>query len=72
MLESMVQGQEKTLELDIWIEDPSTVRRFEAVALMDTGTSGIFIDQKFAKANQLELEVLPKPVLVRNTDGTPN
>ena len=64
LLETMVQGQRKTLELHVWVENPSTGRRFKAVALVDTGASGIFVDKKFAKANWLELEDLPEPVPV--------
>src|SRR5258708_9792548 len=40
--------------------------------LLDSGATGMFINQSFVQKHQLETTPLPQPVLVRNVDGSPN
>jgi len=41
-------------------------------ALLDSGTTGLFIDTTFAREKGFKIEKLKKPLLVRNVDGTVN
>ena len=41
-------------------------------ALLDSGTTGLFMDTTFAKEMEFKMEKLKKPLLVRNVDGTAN
>ena len=41
-------------------------------ALLDSGTTGIFMDRDFAEEQGLKLVKLEKPVEVKNVDGTDN
>ena len=40
--------------------------------LLDSSTTGLFIDTTFAKEKGFKIEKLKKPLLVRNVDGTAN
>ena len=40
--------------------------------LLDSRTTGLFIDMKFAKEKRFQLERLKNPLLVQNIDGTVN
>jgi len=44
----------------------------ETKALIDCGTQGAFIDERFAKEHRLPLLRLKKEILVSNIDETPN
>ena len=41
-------------------------------ALLDSGTTGLFMDTTFAREKGFKMEKLKKPLLVRNVDGTVN
>ena len=41
-------------------------------ALLDSGTTGLFMDTTFTKEKGLKMEKLKKPLLVRNVNGTAN
>src|SRR6266436_3622911 len=40
--------------------------------LLDSGVTGMFVNQAFAQKHKLETRPLPNPVPVHNVDGTPN
>ena len=40
--------------------------------LLDSSTTGMFMDRKIAARNGFKLQKLKKPVVVRNVDGTNN
>src|SRR5258708_16312973 len=40
--------------------------------LLDSGATGMFINQSFMQGHQLETTLLPQPVLMHNIDGSPN
>jgi len=41
-------------------------------ALLDSGTTGLFMDTIFAKEKGFKMEKLKNPLLVKNIDGTVN
>ena len=41
-------------------------------ALLDSSTTGIFMDRKIAARNIFKLQKLKRPIVVRNMDGTNN
>ena len=41
-------------------------------ALLDSGTTGLFMNTTFAKEKGFKMEKLKKPLVVRNVDGTIN
>jgi hypothetical protein len=41
-------------------------------ALIDSGAGGIFINESYAKQNNIPLSPLQNPIPVFNVDGTPN
>ena len=58
-----------SLFLEVTLEGKKNV---ETIALIDSGAGGKFIDQNFAKKEQLETKDLEKPLIVYNVDGTLN
>src|SRR5260370_36260137 len=40
--------------------------------LLDSGATGMFINQSFMQKHQLETTLLPQPVLMCNVNGSPN
>src|SRR5258708_33645848 len=40
--------------------------------LLDSGATGMFINQSSVQKHQLETTPLPQPILIRNIDGSPN
>jgi len=40
--------------------------------LLDRGTTGMFIDKKFAEGNRIAMRLLDKPIRVYNVDGMLN
>lgn len=44
----------------------------EALALIDSGAGGIFLDQSFVKTHRIPSSPLWNPIQVHNVDGTPN
>ena len=47
-------------------------KNVKTLALIGSGAGGKFIDQNFAKKEQLETKDLEKPLVVYNVDGTLN
>ncbi len=47
-------------------------RKVETIALIDSGATGIFIDQTFARQNHLLICNLWKEIAIMNVDGTQN
>jgi len=41
-------------------------------ALLDSGTTGMFIDKRIAVKHGFKLQKLKKPIAIRNVDGTNN
>jgi len=66
-------AKEKTsFEIYTTVEDMQTGQRKAVRALLDTGATGNFIDEDYARERGLKLHRLPYPIPVRNADGTEN
>jgi len=60
--------------LYLWVEIESTdnQQKYGVRALVDLGATGLFIDRKYVKSNQIPTTKLPQPIPVFNVDGTAN
>jgi len=62
----------KKVWLDIGIERMDTHEGVTIKALLDSGTTGIFMDKKTVAKHGFRLQKLERPVRVKNIDGTYN
>jgi len=58
--------------LNIRIEKVDTHEDVTVKVLLDSSTTGIFMDRKIAARNRFKLQKLERPVVVRNMDSTNN
>ena len=58
--------------LNIGVEKVDTHEGIIVKALLDSGTTGIFIDKKMAAKHRFRLQKLERPVIVRNVNRTNN
>jgi predicted aspartyl protease len=61
-----------SLYLRVEIESTDNQQKYGVRALVDSGATGLFIDQEYVKSNQIPTTKLPQPILVFNVDGTAN
>jgi hypothetical protein len=61
-----------SLYLRVEVESTSNQWKYGVRALVDSGATGLFIDQEYVKSNQIPTTKLLYPIPVRNVDGTPN
>ena len=54
------------------MKTPDGVKNLQVEALLDSGATSSFIDEDFAKVNDLPLKRLDRSIPVYNVDGTPN
>lgn len=64
-------GQNSVL-LPVVVQTLDDHRSFQLAALLDSGASGCYIDEGFARAKSLNLTPLPRSLPIYNADGTPN
>ena len=69
---SSAEGDSNSLKLKIEIETTDTTWKKLVTTLVDSGTTGEFIDRDYTKSCQFNLVKLTQPILVYNVDGTPN
>jgi len=62
----------KEVWLDIGIERTNTHKGITIKVLLDSGTTGMFIDRKIAAKHGFRLQKLERPVRVKNVDGMYN
>jgi hypothetical protein len=62
----------QSTELKVHLQTLDSGQPMEVDALLDSGATGMFIDQEFIKAKNLMTWQLPQPILLYNIDGTPN
>ena len=73
-----VRDIQHTLQLlrEVWLkvglEKLESHKGIAVKVLLDSGTTGLFMDTTFAKEKGFKMEKLKKPLLVRNVDGTAN
>jgi len=58
--------------LNIGIEKIDIYKGIMVKALLDSGTTGMFMDRKIAAKHGFKLQKLERPVMVRNVNGTNN
>ena len=58
--------------LDIGVEKVDTHEGIIVKVLLDSGITGMFLDQKMAARHRFRLQKLERPIVVRNVDGTNN
>ena len=61
-----------SLYLRVEIESTDNQRKYGVRALVDSGATGLFIDQEYVKSNQIPTTKLLKPIPVFNVDGSAN
>ncbi|KAF8697560.1 hypothetical protein AX14_001336 [Amanita brunnescens Koide BX004] len=54
------------------IQRTDTGEQISIKALLDSGCTGLCIDETFVDKHRIEMRELPKPIPVYNADGTPN
>ena len=62
----------RSMELKVHLESVDSHQPFDAKALLDSGATGLFIEESFVEAMNLTRNRLPCPILVYNIDGTLN
>jgi len=62
----------KEVWLNIRVEKVNMHEDVMVKALLDSGTTGMFMDKKMAAKHRFRLQKLERPVAVRNIDGTDN
>jgi len=69
----LIWGQPgRQLDLELTLGTLDNRRNFCINTLLDSGCTNSCIDKNFIKNNRINVIKLPIPVLVYNTDGTPN
>ena len=59
--------------LNIQVEPTFTsLTSISTSTLLDSGATGMFINQSFVQKHQLETTLLPQPILMHNVDSSPN
>jgi len=58
--------------LNIGIEKINTHKGVAVKALLDSSTTGMFMDKRTVAKHEFMLKELEKPIMVRNVDGTDN
>src|SRR5258706_1085873 len=60
------------LNMSVELQTTTSLCSISTSALLDSGATGMFVNQAFAQKHKLETCPLPNPVPVHNIDGTPN
>ena len=66
------EGKSNSLKLKVEIKTTDTAQKKSVTTLVDSGTTGEFIDQDYMKSCGFNLIKLTKPIPVHNVDGTLN
>src|SRR5258705_1442801 len=61
-----------SLNIQVKLTSLTSLTSVSMSALLDSGTTGMFINQSFMQKHQLETTPLPQPILVCNVNGSPN
>src|SRR5258707_1810060 len=61
-----------SLNIQVELTSLTFLTSISTSALLDSGATGMFINQSFMQKHQLETTPLPQPILVHNVDGSPN
>src|SRR5258708_3880466 len=61
-----------SLNIQVELTSLTSLTSVSMSMLLDSGATGMFINQSFVQKHQLETTPLPQPILVCNVDGSPN
>src|SRR5258707_15693620 len=61
-----------SLNIQVKLTSLTSLASVSMSTLLDSGATGMFINQSFMQKHQLETTPLPQPVLMHNVDGSPN
>src|SRR5260370_10834299 len=61
-----------SLNIQVKLTSLTSLASVSMPMLLDSGATGMFINQSFVQKHQLETTPLPQPILVCNVDGSPN
>ncbi|KIL64293.1 hypothetical protein M378DRAFT_43018, partial [Amanita muscaria Koide BX008] len=61
-----------SLDLPLVLDTLDDGRTFDTQGLLDSGATGCYLDEGFARAKGLNLEQLPRPIPIYNADGSFN
>src|SRR5258708_7031841 len=62
----------RSLNIQVELTSLTSLTSVSMSTLLDSGATGMFINQSFVQKHQLETTPLPQPILVRNVDGSLN
>src|SRR3981189_3538525 len=63
---------DNSLNIDVEIETTDTAMEHNTSALVDCGTTGLFVDTEYVRLNNISTHRLTSPILIYNIDGTAN
>ncbi|KAI8994172.1 hypothetical protein BD414DRAFT_411840, partial [Trametes punicea] len=66
------RGTHRQMDLPLTIHIPEAERSIDAVALLDTGSTGSCMHRDFVRRHGLDMQALENPIEVYNADGTVN
>src|SRR5258708_5622797 len=66
------KNSSRSLNIQVKLTSLTSLASVSTSALLDSGATGMFINQSFVQKHQLETTPLPQPVLVHNVNGSPN
>ena len=66
------EGRHRSLTLKIELQTTDMAETKSVTALLDSGATGMFIDQEYVKKSGFTTRTLSNPIPIRNVDGTPN
>ena len=66
------QIMSKSISIPILINRRQSNENIETLGLIDSGASGEFIDQKYARNSGFKIQKLEEPLKAMNVDGTEN
>src|SRR6266436_3740651 len=61
-----------SLNIQVKLTSLTSLTSISTSVLLDSGATGMFINQSFMQKHQLETTPLPQPVLMCNVDSSPN
>src|SRR5260370_4687161 len=61
-----------SLNIQVKLTSLTSLASVSTSMLLDSGATGMFINQSFMQKHQLETTPLPQPILVCNVNGSPN
>src|SRR6266436_6572766 len=61
-----------SLNIQVELTSLTSLASISTSMLLDSGATGMFINQSFVQKHQLETTPLPQPILIHNVDSSPN